>query len=185
MGESWEELENKCRNCRECPLCEKRTNVVIGDGNREADLMLIGEGPGEQEDLQGLPFVGPAGQLLNLLFEALGMKRTDCYIANVVKCRPPGNRIPTDEEAEKCLPYLKNQVMLVKPKIVMCLGAIALRHVVNKDVKITQIRGQWIEKKGLWIMPTFHPAALLRDESKKILMWQDFKKVRAKLRELC
>lgn len=185
MINSWEELENQCNSCRECSLCETRKNVVIGDGNRKADLMMIGEGPGEQEDQQGLPFVGPAGQLLNLLLEAMGMRRSDCYIANIVKCRPPGNRVPTDEEAEKCLPYLKSQIILVKPKIVVCLGATALRHVVNKDVKITQIRGQWIERKELCIMPTFHPAALLRDESKKVLMWQDFKKVRAKLRELC
>jgi len=146
---------------------------------------MIGEGPGEQEDLQGLPFVGPAGKLLDLLLKAQMIKEDQYYIANIVKCRPPGNRVPTDEEAEKCLPFLRNQVYLVKPKIIVCLGATAMKYVVDKNARITQIRGQWIERKGYWIMPTFHPAALLRDESKKVLMWEDIKKVKQRMDYLC
>jgi DNA polymerase len=147
--------------------------------------MLIGEGPGEQEDLQGLPFVGSAGKLLDLLLDALPIRKGDYYIANIVKCRPPGNRVPLEEEAEKCLPFLRNQVSLIRPKIIVCLGATAMKYIIDRNAKITQIRGQWVERKGFWIMPTFHPAALLRDESKKVLMWEDFKKVKQKLEELC
>jgi DNA polymerase len=150
--------------------------------------MFVGEGPGEQEDLQGKPFVGPAGQLLDLLLEALMFDVDDYYIANIVKCRPPGNRVPTDEEANKCLDYLRNQVYLIKPQIIVCLGATAMKYIVDKNARITQIRGQWIErkmeKKECWIMPTFHPAALLRDESKKLLMWDDLKKVKLKFDEI-
>lgn len=181
---SWEEFNSECAKCKRCALGGSRTNIVIGRGSITAPIMLIGEGPGEQEDLQGLPFVGAAGQLLDLLLDALMFKSDDYYIANIVKCRPPGNRVPTDEEAEKCLPLLKNQVLLVKPKIIVCMGATAMKYIIDKDAKITQIRGQWIEKKGFSMMPTFHPAALLRDESKKILMWKDFKKIRQRLGEL-
>ncbi|WP_010247158.1 uracil-DNA glycosylase [Acetivibrio cellulolyticus] len=182
---NWEELINSCTGCYNCQLGRKRNNIVIGRGNRNASLLMIGEGPGEQEDLQGLPFVGAAGKLLDLLLKAQMIKEDQYYIANVVKCRPPGNRVPTDEEAEKCLPYLRNQVYLIKPKIIVCLGATAMKYVVDKNARITQIRGQWIERKGYWIMPTFHPAALLRDESKKILMWEDIKKVKQRMDCLC
>ena len=181
---NWEELVKACENCHQCVLGNTRTNIVIGRGNVNSTLMLIGEGPGEQEDRQGQPFVGQAGQLLDLLLEALMIKQDQVYIANIVKCRPPGNRVPTDEEAEKCLPLLRNQVALIKPKIMVCLGSTAMRYIVDKNAKITQIRGQWIERKGYWIMPTFHPAALLRDASKKVLMWDDFKKVKEKLDNL-
>lgn len=180
----WEELTKECNNCRRCSLGAGRINIVIGRGNINALMMLIGEGPGKQEDEQGLPFVGPAGKLLDLLLEALMIKNDEYYIANIVKCRPPNNRVPLDEEAEKCLPLLRNQVSLIKPKIIVCLGSTAMKYIINKEAKITQIRGQWIERKGYWIMPTFHPAALLRDESKKILMWEDFKKVKQKLDEI-
>lgn len=180
----WEDLIKESNSCRRCSLCGNRANVVIGRGNVNAPMMLIGEGPGEQEDKQGLPFVGPAGKLLDLLLEALAIKNDKYYIANIVKCRPPGNRVPFDEEAEKCLPLLRNQVSLIKPQIIVCLGATSMKYIINKEAKITQIRGQWIERKGYWIMPTFHPAALLRDESKKILMWEDFKKVKQKLEEI-
>lgn len=146
--------------------------------------MFIGEGPGEQEDKQGKPFVGAAGQLLDLLLSALQFGEDEYYICNVVKCRPPSNRVPTDDEAESCLPWLRNQVALIRPQIMVCLGATAMRHVVDKNAKITQIRGQWIERKGFWIMPTFHPAALLRDSSKKALLFEDMKCVRQKLKEL-
>lgn len=180
----WDGLERECSNCSKCGLGATRTNIVIGRGSRNAPLMLVGEGPGEQEDLQGLPFVGPAGKLLDNLLEALMFEEEDYYIANVVKCRPPKNRVPEDEEAELCLDFLRNQVALIKPQIIACLGGTAVKHIVDREAKITRIRGQWIERKGFWIMPTFHPAALLRDESKKLLMWEDFKKVRQKFDEI-
>lgn len=182
---SWEELTIECTKCKRCSLADGRTNIVIGRGSTNASLMFVGEGPGEQEDKQGLPFVGPAGKLLDLLLDALMIGKEHYYIANIVKCRPPGNRIPLDKEAEECLPFLKKQVLLVKPKILVCLGATAVKHIIDKEAKITQIRGQWIEKKGYWIISTFHPAALLRDESKKILMWEDFKKIKLRLDSLC
>lgn len=180
----WKELIEECKSCRRCGLYNNRTNIVVGRGNQKAPLMLIGEAPGEQEDMQGLPFVGPAGQLLDLLLCALMIDEEKYYIANIVKCRPPGNRVPLDEEANQCLPFLRKQVALVKPKIIVCLGATAMRHIIDKDAKITQIRGQWVVRKSFWIMPTFHPAALLRDQSKKLLMWEDFKKVKNKLNEI-
>lgn len=182
---NWEELIETCTKCQNCELGKRRTNIVIGRGNKEASLLMIGEGPGEQEDLSGIAFVGAAGKLLNTLLKAQMIKEDQYYIANVVKCRPPGNRVPTEQEAEMCLPYLRNQVYLIKPKIIVCLGATAMKYVVDKNARITQIRGQWIERKGYWIMPTFHPAALLRDESKKVLMWEDIKKVKQRMDYLC
>lgn len=167
-----------------CSLGGTRTNIVIERGSRTAPLMFIGEGPGEQEDKQGRPFVGAAGQLLDLLLSALMFKDEDYYICNVVKCRPPSNRTPTEDEAESCLPWLRNQVSLIRPQIMVCLGATAMKYVIDKNAKITQIRGQWIERKGFWIMPTFHPAALLRDSSKKALLFDDLKSVKLKLNEM-
>jgi len=180
----WDELEKKCSECMRCGLGKTRTNIVIGRGSKTAPIMLIGEGPGEQEDRQGKPFVGPAGQLLDLLLSALMFKEDEYYICNIVKCRPPGNRVPTDDEAEKCLPWLRNQTALIRPKIMVCMGSTAMKYIIDRNAKITQIRGQWIERKGFWMMPTFHPAALLRDPSKKALMFEDMKKVRQKLNEL-
>lgn len=147
--------------------------------------MLIGEGPGADEDLQGFPFVGKAGQLMNKAFEGLGIKREDVYIANIVKCRPPQNRTPDKEEAEACMNYLRNQVMLIKPKIIVLLGNTALKNILGDEYGITKSRGNWIEKKGIWYMPTFHPAALLRDNGKKIDFWRDLKLVNQKLKEIC
>ncbi|HEY9062033.1 MAG TPA: uracil-DNA glycosylase [Pseudobacteroides sp.] len=181
----WEKLIGECSGCLKCGLGKTRKNIVVGRGNINAPLLFVGEGPGEQEDNQGLPFVGPAGKLLDVLLDALQIGKDQYYIANVVKCRPPANRVPLDEEAEKCLPYLRNQVYLIRPKIIVCLGATAMKYIIDKEARITQIRGTWIERKGYWIMPTFHPAALLRDESKKILMWQDMKKVKQRLDEIC
>lgn len=181
---SWDELIEECSNCRKCNLSKTRTNVVIGRGNINADLMLIGEGPGKQEDIEGLPFVGAAGKLLDLLLDALMITENMYYIANIVKCRPPSNRVPFEEEAQQCLPYLRKQVKLVNPKIIVCLGATAIKYIIDKNAKITQIRGQWVEKQQFWIMPTFHPAALLRDETKKVFMWEDFKKVKQKMDEI-
>lgn len=180
----WKELENECTACMKCDLGKTRTNIVIERGSRTAPLMLIGEGPGEQEDKQGKPFVGAAGQLLDLLLSALMFDEKEYYICNVVKCRPPNNRIPTDDEALKCLPWLRNQTALIRPNIMVCMGATAVKYIIDKNAKITQIRGKWIERKGFWIMPTFHPAALLRDVSKKTLMFEDMKKVRLKLDEI-
>lgn len=180
----WKELENECTACMKCDLGKTRTNIVIERGSRTAPLMLIGEGPGEQEDKQGKPFVGAAGQLLDLLLSALMFDEKEYYICNVVKCRPPNNRKPTDDEALSCLPWLRNQTALIRPNIMVCMGATAAKYIIDKNAKITQIRGKWIERKGFWIMPTFHPAALLRDVSKKTLMFEDMKKVRLKLDEI-
>ena len=179
----WNGLIENCNSCNKCGLAGNRTNVVIGRGNREAPVMLIGEGPGEQEDLQGYPFVGAAGKLLDLLLDALMFREEDCYIANIVKCRPPGNRIPTDEEADACLPFLRDQLRLVNPNIIVCLGSTAAKHIISQTARITEIRGKWLENKGFHIMPTFHPAALLRDASKKSLMFNDMRKVRDMLRQ--
>ena len=168
MYDNWEELENCVKNCRKCRLCEKRNNVVFGVGNKNADIMFIGEGPGADEDMQGEPFVGKAGKLMNMAFKMLGINREEVYIANIVKCRPPQNRNPQDDEAEACLNYLRNQVILVKPKIIVLLGSVALKNILGKEYGITASRGKWVEKKGILYMPTWHPAALLRDENKKI-----------------
>jgi len=173
--DNWDKLCRDISGCRQCALCEARANVVIGRGSSGAGILFIGEGPGESEDLQGLPFVGKAGKLLDLALCGLMYPEGSYYIANIVKCRPPGNRAPTDEEAEACLPYLRRQTRLIAPKIVICLGAVAVRHILGREHRITQVRGGWFERKGLFIMPTFHPAALLRDENKKAYMWNDLK----------
>lgn len=178
MYNNWEELETECNNCKKCKLCKGRTNVVIGTGNKTADLMFIGEGPGADEDAQGIPFVGKAGKLMNTAFQGIGIKREEVYIANVVKCRPPNNRNPEDDEAKACLDYLRNQVILVKPKIIVLLGNVALKNILGKEYGITSARGKWVEKNGIMYMPTFHPAALLRDETKKIMFWKDLKEVK-------
>jgi DNA polymerase len=158
--------------------------MVFGRGSRTADLMLVGEGPGRDEDATGVPFVGKAGQLLDRILEAAGIDANDVYIGNIVKCRPPGNRIPAPDEARTCLPYLRNQVYLVKPKIIVCLGATAAKYIIDENIKITRDRGKWHERKGYWLMATYHPAALLRDQEKKRPAWEDFKSISAKLAEL-
>ena len=183
MYDNWEQLEETAKECKKCKLCQNRNNVVFGTGNRQASLMFIGEGPGADEDLQGTPFVGKAGKLMNMAFEAIGLKREEVYIANIVKCRPPGNRNPQDDEANACLDYLRNQVILVKPKIIVLLGSVALKNILGKEYGITASRGKWIEKKGIMYMPTWHPAALLRDETKKIEFWKDLKQVKQKADE--
>ena len=175
--DNWEELEKKCSICQKCKLCKTRKNVVIGDGNKKADLMFIGEGPGADEDETGIPFVGRAGKLMNMAFRGIGIKREEVYIANIVKCRPPENRNPEDEESLACLDYLRSQVRLVSPKKIVLLGNIALKNILGKQYGITSSRGKWIEKNGIMYLPTFHPAALLRDETKKIQFWKDLKMV--------
>lgn len=184
MYDNWEELEQSIVNCNKCKLCTNRTNIVFGVGNKEADIMMVGEGPGADEDREGEPFVGKAGQLMNKALTGLGIKREELYIANIVKCRPPSNRVPEQEEAEACLNYLRNQVILVKPKIIVLLGSTALKNILGKEYSITAMRGKWIEQKGIYYMPTWHPAALLRDENKKIEFWNDLKEVAKKQEEI-
>ena len=181
---NWEELEDSIKDCSKCKLCTTRTNIVFGVGNKDADIMMIGEGPGADEDKQGIPFVGRAGQLMNKAFDGIGINREEIYIANIVKCRPPQNRLPEQDEAEACLDYLRNQVVLVNPKIVVLLGSTALKNILGKEYGITASRGKWIEKKGILYMPTWHPAALLRDENKKIEFWKDLKLVIEKYKEI-
>jgi len=177
MYDNWEQLKETIANCQKCKLYKNRINIVFGVGNQNADIMFIGEGPGADEDAQGEPFVGKAGKLMNMAFEMVGIVREDLYIANVVKCRPPSNRNPEQDEEMACLDYLRNQVILVKPKIIVLLGSVALKNILGQEYGITASRGKWIEKKGILYMPTWHPAALLRDENKKIDFIKDLKKV--------
>lgn len=177
MYDNWEDLEKSIIGCKKCKLCSNRINIVFADGNKNANVMFIGEGPGADEDIQGMPFVGKAGKLMDKAFEALQIDRKKIYIANIVKCRPPNNRVPEQDEAEACLNYLRNQVILVKPKIIVLLGSTALKNILGNELKISTARGNWIEKKEIMYMPTWHPAALLRDDRKKIEFWNDLKKV--------
>ncbi len=174
---SWEDIEAQIADCRRCGLCKLRHSIVLGEGDRNADIMLVGEGPGADEDAQGRPFVGKAGQLLDKMFSAIDIRREDLYITNVVKCRPPGNRTPLDEEAAACMPVLRMQYALIRPKIVVCLGATATKHLYDSAARITRVRGQWLEKNGTLFLPTFHPAALLRDETKKKDVWADLQSI--------
>ena len=177
MYEKIEELKQEIEGCQKCKLCKTRQNIVFGVGNEKAKIMFIGEGPGGDEDRLGEPFVGKAGQLMNKAFDIVGIKREDVYIANIVKCRPPHNRDPEKDEIMACIDYLRNQVVIVKPKIIVLLGRIALQNILGEEYKITASRGKWIEKKGIMYMPTWHPAALLRDETKKIDFLEDLKQV--------
>lgn len=180
----WKELYSEINGCQKCRLCEQRTNIVIGEGDPKATIMFIGEGPGRDEDLSGRPFVGRAGQLLDKMIGAIGFRREEVYIANVVKCRPPNNRTPEESEADSCLSYLRVQFALIRPKIIVCLGATAAKYIYDPNVRITRDRGVWKDKKGVWILPTYHPAALLRDESKKREAWEDMQKLKQKYDEI-
>ena len=182
--QDWENLEQTCLECTRCGLCSTRTNVVFGVGNREADVMFIGEGPGEQEDLKGEPFVGAAGKLLDDMMSIIDLDRTNCYIANIVKCRPPHNRDPQEDEQDACIGYLRNQVALIKPKIIVCLGRIAAKRIISQDFRITREHGQWTEKNGTWMMAIYHPSALLRDVSKRPETFTDLLNLRTKIREV-
>ena len=177
MFESWEELEESIKDCKKCKLYKTRQKIVFGVGNKNARLMFIGEGPGADEDRLGEPFVGRAGKLMNMAFQIVGIKREEVYIANIVKCRPPANRNPEEDECFACMNYLRNQVIVVKPKIIVLLGNIALKNILGKEYRITSSRGKWIEKKEIKYMTTWHPAALLRDETKKIDFIKDLKLV--------
>ena len=166
--QEWQSLKETCFGCTRCGLCETRNNVVFGIGSESADVMFVGEGPGEQEDLQGFPFVGPAGKLLDDMLRIIDLSRdSNCYIANIVKCRPPRNRDPLDTEQEACIGYLRNQVALVRPKIIVCLGRIAAKKLIDPDYRITRQHGQWVKKGNIWMTAIYHPSALLRDAAKR------------------
>lgn len=185
-GENWDILEQRCRSCTSCGLAATRTNVVFGAGCRQAEVMLVGEGPGENEDRQGEPFVGRGGQLLDQMLAAVGLYREhNVYIANIVKCRPPRNRDPQPEEQEACIGYLREQTALLKPKIIVCLGRIAACRLMSPDFKVTRQHGQFTEKNGVWMMGTFHPAALLRNPQQKPEGFADFIALRDKIQEVC
>ena len=184
MRVSWAQLYEELSGCQRCRLCEHRTNVVPGEGNPNARLMFIGEGPGQEEDRQGRPFVGRSGELLTRMIHAIGIERSEVYICNVVKCRPPQNRNPEPDEAEACLNYLRAQVALVRPKVIVLLGKVACRYTLGEEIFITRDHGRWFERKGTWFIPTFHPSALLRDPTKKRDAWDDFQKIREKLKEI-
>ena len=185
MSTSWEALESACKNCRECSLCETRTNVVFGVGSHDAEVLFIGEGPGANEDLQGEPFVGKAGMLLDDMLAIIGMKRENVYIANIVKCRPPNNRDPLTVEQDACIGWLRRQTALLRPKIIVCLGRIAAMKLIREDFKITREHGQWVEKAGVQMMAMYHPAALLRDPHRRPEAFDDLKVLQAKVHELC
>ena len=180
----WLELESACAACTKCVLAESRHNVVFGVGSRTADVMFIGEGPGEQEDLKGEPFVGPAGQLLDDMISIIDLNRENCYIANIVKCRPPHNRDPQDEEQEACIGYLRNQIALIKPKIIVCLGRISARKIIDPDFRITKDHGSWHLKNGIWMTAIYHPSALLRDIGKRPETFADILGIREKIFEI-
>ena len=182
---TWEELEQRCLRCQSCPLADTRTQVVFGVGNRQADVMLIGEGPGEQEDLQGVPFVGPAGKLLDRMLSLIDLDRSTVYIANIVKCRPPRNRDPLNAEQDACIGYLRAQTALVRPKIIVCLGRIAAMRLIGKNFRITRQHGQWFERAGVQMTAIYHPSALLRDPEKGPDTFVDLKSIQEKIRQLC
>lgn len=182
-GLTMEDLRRAAEACTACPLARTRHSVVFGDGDEQAVLMFVGEAPGQQEDLQGRPFVGAAGQLLDRILEAAGIARGEVYITNTVMCRPPGNRVPTPEERSACRPFFDAKMRRVGPKIVVLLGATAAQGILGPDLRITGDRGRIVERDGVMYMPTFHPAALLRDPAKKRPVWQDIQKVRDLYRE--
>ena len=182
--QDWETLEKTCMTCRGCGLCETRHNVVFGVGNRTADIMFVGEGPGEQEDLQGIPFVGPAGKLLDDMLSIIDIDRSSCYIANIVKCRPPRNRDPKEDEQDACIGYLRRQMELVKPKVVVCLGRIAAMRLIDPEYRITRQHGSWVQRDGIWMTAMFHPSALLRDVMKRPETFDDLMAIRKKLAEV-
>lgn len=179
-----EQLREQCQSCTACPLCQTRTNLVFGVGNPEAELMFVGEAPGEQEDKTGTPFVGRAGQLLDRFLFAVDIDRSDVYIANILKCRPPKNRDPLPAEEDACMGYLREQVRIIRPKIIVCLGRIAAMRLIRPDYKITKEHGQWVERGSFLMTAVYHPAALLRDPRKNEDMLRDMKSIRQKLDEL-
>ena len=183
---NFDELKQQCLACQRCGLCETRTHVVFGQGVPDAEVLFVGEGPGANEDAQGLPFVGRSGQLLDKYLFAIDLDRSkNCYIANIVKCRPPENRDPLGVEQDACIGYLRRQVALLRPKIIVCLGRIAAMRIIKPDFKITREHGQWFEKNGFQMMAVYHPAALLRDPRRRPESFEDFKGLQQKINELC
>ena len=180
---TWEELYDECASCEKCELYKTRTNCVFGVGNKDADILFIGEAPGENEDLSGTPFVGRAGQLLDKFLFAVDIPRESVYIANILKCRPPKNRDPKPDEEDACMGYLREQVRLIKPKMIVCLGRIAAQRLISPTYRITKEHGQWVEKGNFLITAVYHPALLLRDPRKKEEMLEDMKAIKAKLDE--
>ena len=183
---NWAALEQVCMSCQKCALADTRTHVVFGVGPRNAEVMMIGEGPGENEDLQGEPFVGRGGKLLDDMLELVDLDRKkNVYIANIVKCRPPQNRDPLNTEQDACIGYLRNQAALIRPKIIVCLGRIAAMRLIKEDFKITKEHGQWFEKAGVQMTALFHPAAILRDPRRRPETFEDLKKIQQKIQEIC
>ncbi|MCI9514369.1 MAG: uracil-DNA glycosylase [Oscillospiraceae bacterium] len=185
MTEAWSALREECLSCQRCGLAETRKNVVFGDGNPEAELLFIGEGPGANEDAQGLPFVGRAGKLLDDMLEMIDLDRTKIFITNIVKCRPPQNRDPLNVEQEACIEYLRRQTAMIQPKIIVCLGRIAAMQIIKPDFKITKEHGQWFDKAGIRMTALYHPAALLRDPSRRPETFDDLKNIQAEIRRIC
>ncbi|MGH4052004.1 MAG: uracil-DNA glycosylase [Clostridium sp.] len=180
----WTELEKMCNNCTKCDLHNTKTNMVFGQGDIHTDLMFICEAPGEQEDLSGIPFVGKSGQLFDKILTSVDISREEIYITNIIKCRPPQNRNPLDIEKKSCLPFLRNQVKLILPKIIVCLGRVSAQSIISPNLKITKEHGIWFYRKGYYLIATYHPSALLRDPSKKRDAWEDFKTIKTKYDEV-
>lgn len=183
--DNWEKLKSECLNCRRCPLCETRNNVVFGVGPENAEVLFIGEGPGEQEDLKGEPFVGRGGKLLDDMLELIDLDRTKLYIANMVKCRPPKNRDPLETEQMACAEWLRRQIDLLQPKLIVCLGRISAMKFIKPDFRITKEHGQWFNVDGRRVMALYHPAALLRDPNKRPETFDDLKRLQAEIRAVC
>lgn len=184
MPDTWEALEHDCKNCRECSLWETRTNVVFGVGNQNAEVLFIGEGPGANEDAQGVPFVGRAGQLLDDMLSIIDLGRHNCYICNIVKCRPPGNRDPQPQEQDACFGWLERQLRLLQPSIIVCLGRIAAMRLIRPDFRITREHGQWFERNGVRYLTMYHPSALLRDPARRPETYTDLLTLREAVRTL-
>ena len=185
MSDSWEQLKRDCADCHNCPLGETRTHLVFGVGTEDAEVLFVGEGPGEQEDLQGEPFVGPAGKLLDDMLAMIGLDRSRVYIANIVKCRPPHNRDPQPNEQAACEGWLQRQIALLQPKLIVCLGRIAAMSLIDPGFRITREHGQWFERDGRRIMATYHPSALLRDVTKRPEAFMDLRELRKEIRAKC
>ena len=183
---AFEQLKETCLACRKCGLCETRTNVVFGMGNPEAEVLFVGEGPGQHEDEEGKPFVGRSGQLLDQYLRAIHLSRDkNVFITNIVKCRPPQNRDPLPDEWDACIPYLREQFALIRPKIVVCLGRIAAQRLIRPDVSVMKEHGQWTQKGGAFFTATLHPAALLRNPNNKPLSFEDYVAIREKIEQVC
>ncbi len=182
--EAWEKLQKQCEECTKCSLCKTKTNTVFGKGSKTADILFVGEAPGEHEDLQGIPFCGASGQLLDKYFEAIDMSAEDYYVGNILKCRPPHNRDPLPEEQESCIGYLREQLKLINPKIIVCLGRIAAMKVIKPDFRITKEHGKWFKKGKYYIMAVYHPSLLLRDPAKKEDMLKDFLEIEKMLKKI-